>query len=160
MNFKQLQVFAILALSAHTSTDAAQYMDKTPFQIQRSYSPGVITQGGRTVWVSGQTALVDSQGRDISNQFEAQARQVFKQIEEILNHAGANMSDVVQMMVFVRDSKDAEKLQEIRKTLFKDNRFPASSLITAAGFARPGIELEIQVVAVVQDSFTETKASQ
>jgi enamine deaminase RidA (YjgF/YER057c/UK114 family) len=160
MNFKQLQVFAILALSVHTSTDAAQYMDKTPFQIQRSYSPGVITQGGRTVWVSGQTALVDSQGRDISNQFEAQARQVFKQIEEILNHAGANMSDVVQMMVFVRDSKDAEKLQEIRKTLFKDNRFPASSLITAAGFARPGIELEIQVVAVVQDSFTETKASQ
>jgi len=147
----------LLALSAQLNAHCAQFMDKTPFQIQHAFSPGVITQGGKTIWVSGQTALVDADGRDISNQFEPQARQVFKQIEKILSDAGASMGDIVQMMVFVRDSKDGEKLQEIRKSLFKNNNFPASSLITAAGFALAGIEVEIQVVAVVADTYPDHK---
>jgi enamine deaminase RidA (YjgF/YER057c/UK114 family) len=150
-------LFMLLALFAQVNAHCAQFMDKTPFQIQRSYSPGVVTQGGKTIWVSGQTALVDADGRDISNQFEPQAKQVFIQIEKILSDAGAGMGDIVQMMVFVRDSKDAAKLQEMRKALFKNNNFPASSLITAAGFARPGIEVEIQVVAVLADTYPDQK---
>ena len=35
---------------------AAEYMEKTPFQLSRAFSPGVVTEGGRIVWVAGQTA--------------------------------------------------------------------------------------------------------
>ena len=34
----------------------AQYMEKTEAQASRAYSPAVMTQGGRTVWLAGQTA--------------------------------------------------------------------------------------------------------
>ena len=41
---------------------AAEYMEKTPFQLSRAFSPGVITEGGKIVWVAGQTATRDNDG--------------------------------------------------------------------------------------------------
>ncbi len=61
---------------------AAEYMEKAPFQLSRAFSPGVITEGGKIVWVAGQTATRDSQGGDIANNFEAQVKQVFSQIDQ------------------------------------------------------------------------------
>ena len=49
-----------------TVAQAAEYMQKTPFQLSRAFSPGVITSGGITIWVAGQTATEDSQGHDIA----------------------------------------------------------------------------------------------
>jgi hypothetical protein len=34
----------------------AVYMEKSDFQKSRAYSPGVITQGGKIVWLAGHTA--------------------------------------------------------------------------------------------------------
>ena len=54
------------------------YLEGTETQKQRAYSPAVVTQGGRTVWLAGHTATQDTEGRDISYNFEAQVRQVFR----------------------------------------------------------------------------------
>ena len=75
--------FAALALQPVTA-GAAEYMEKTPFQLSRAFSPGVITEGGKTVWVAGQTATRDNDGKDISNNFEAQVRQVVSQIDQVM----------------------------------------------------------------------------
>jgi hypothetical protein len=50
----------LLAMLLSTAAQAAEYMEKTPFQLSRAFSPGVITSGGMTVWVAGQTATQDS----------------------------------------------------------------------------------------------------
>ena len=42
------------------------YLEGTETQKQRAYSPAVVTQGGRTVWLAGHTATQDAEGRDIS----------------------------------------------------------------------------------------------
>ena len=52
-------------LSLPLAAGAAEYMEKTPFQLSRAFSPGVVSEGGRIVWVAGQTATRDSQGADI-----------------------------------------------------------------------------------------------
>ena len=44
---------------------------------------------------------------------------------------------------------EGTEFQKIRGEIFKDGRFPASALITVSHFARPGILIEIQGVAVV-----------
>jgi len=51
----------LLTMLLATAAQAAEYMEKTPFQLSRAFSPGVITSGGITVWVAGQTATQDSQ---------------------------------------------------------------------------------------------------
>jgi 2-iminobutanoate/2-iminopropanoate deaminase len=143
-------LFALL-LSAAT-VQAAEYMEKTPFQLSRAFSPGVVTSGGMTVWVAGQTATQDSQGNNIANNFEAQVRQVFAQIDGVLKRAGGSLDNVVSMTVFIKESRYGDKFVEMRKDFFKNGNYPGSALITVTNFARPGIEIEIQAVGVIGDS--------
>ena len=132
-------------------TAAAEYMEKTPFQLSRAFSPGVITDGGKIVWVAGQTATRDNDGKDIANNFEAQVKQVFSQIDQVLKRAGGSLANVVTMTVFIKESRYGDRFVELRKGKFPDGRFPGSALITVTNFARPGIELEIQAIAVIGD---------
>lgn len=115
---------------------------------QRGYSLGVVTEGGKIVWLAGQTASVDDSGNSIASDFERQARQVFKLLGRTLEKAGGKLSDMVQMTVFITDVRYGTRLTEIRKEVFGDN-FPGSALITITALADPNAKLEIQGYAVV-----------
>jgi 2-iminobutanoate/2-iminopropanoate deaminase len=143
---------ALLAVMVTASAQAGEYMEKTPFQLSRAFSPGVITSGGITVWVAGQTATQDNQGNNIANNFEAQVKQVFSQIDGVLKRAGGSLDNVVTMTVFIKESRYGDKFVEMRKDFFKNGNYPGSALITVTNFARPGIEIEIQAVGVVGDT--------
>jgi hypothetical protein len=47
------------------------------FGKSRAFSPAVVTQGGKIVWLAGQTALTDLDGKSIAHDFDAQARTCF-----------------------------------------------------------------------------------
>ena len=141
-----------LALLLSTAAQAAEYMEKTPFQLSRAFSPGVITSGGSIVWIAGQTATQDNQGNNIANNFEAQVKQVFSQIDSVLKRAGGSLDHVVTMTVFIKESRYGDRFVDLRKEYFKDGNYPGSALITVTNFARPGIEIEIQAIGVIGDS--------
>jgi len=126
-----------------------EHLDKTEFQAARAYSPAVITQGGRIVWLAGQTATRDEAGNDISGQFEAQVRTIFRLIDQTLKRCGGGLAHLVTMTVFINDPRHGDKFVELRKGFFPDGNYPASALITVSHFARPGMLIEIQGVAVV-----------
>jgi enamine deaminase RidA (YjgF/YER057c/UK114 family) len=140
-------LLSVLALPAA----AAEYMEKTPFQMSRAFSPAVVTDGGKIVWVAGQTATRDKDDKDISGNFEAQVRQVFGQIDAIMQRAGGSLANIVSVTVFIKEPRNGDRFVEMRKDYFKDGNFPGSALITVANFARPGIEIEIQAVGVIGD---------
>src|SRR6266850_5749997 len=95
MNLTIRKALLIAAIALPLAASAAEYMEKTPFQLSRAFSPGVITDGGKTVWVAGQTATRDNDGKDIANNFEAQVKQVFSQIDQVLKRAGGSLANVV-----------------------------------------------------------------
>jgi 2-iminobutanoate/2-iminopropanoate deaminase len=129
----------------------AEYMEKTPFQLSRAFSPGVVTDGGKIVWIAGQTATRDKDEKDISGNFDAQVRQVFGQIDAILKRAGGSLANVVSMTVFIKEPRYGDRFVEMRKDYFNNGNYPGSALITVSNFARPGIEIEIQAVGVIGD---------
>jgi 2-iminobutanoate/2-iminopropanoate deaminase len=139
------------AIALPVAASAAEYMEKTPFQLSRAFSPGVITEGGKTVWVAGQTATRDNDGRDIANNFEAQVRQVVSQIDQVMKRAGGSLANIVSMTVFIKESRYGDRFVEMRKDFFQNGNYPGSALITVTNFARPGIEIEIQAVGVIGD---------
>lgn len=148
---KRCHFFAALVLLLPLAAAAAEYMEKTPFQLSRAFSPGVITEGGRIVWVAGQTATRDAQGADIANNFEAQVKQIFYQIDQVMKRAGGSLANIVTMTVFIKESRYGDRFVEMRKDMFKDGNYPGSALITVTNFARPGIEIEIQAIGVLGD---------
>jgi enamine deaminase RidA (YjgF/YER057c/UK114 family) len=128
----------------------AVYMEKSEFQPSRAYSPAVITQGGRTVWLAGQTATRDLAGNDISGNFEAQVNAIFALIDATLKKAGGSLAHMVTMTVFINDPRHGDRFTELRRGFFRDGNYPASALITVSHFARPGLLIEIQGVAVIK----------
>jgi 2-iminobutanoate/2-iminopropanoate deaminase len=109
----------------------------------------VITEGGRIVWLAGKTTTTDVDGRDISGRFEEQARTVFHLMGRTLERAGGSLANLVTMTVFIDDPRNGDAFVQIRRQFFPDGRYPASALLTISNFARPGIVIEIQGVAVL-----------
>jgi enamine deaminase RidA (YjgF/YER057c/UK114 family) len=121
---------------------------KTERAQQRGYSPAVITEGGRIVWLAGQTGTVDDCGNSLAGDFEGQARQIFKAFDATLRKAGGTLADLVQMTVFVTDVRYGERLWKVRKETFGDN-FPGSAMVTITALANPDAKIEIQGYAVI-----------
>ena len=117
----------------------------------RSYSPAIVTRGGRTIYLAGQTALQDQDGKSLVGDFEGQTRTIFKLIDATLKSVGASLKDLVTMTVFINDVRHGDRFVEIRKEHFAPGHYPCSALITVSDFARPGMLIEIQGIAVVAD---------
>jgi 2-iminobutanoate/2-iminopropanoate deaminase len=133
-----------------TATPAkVQHLEATDFQKSRGFSPAVITEGGKTVWLAGQTTVTDLEGKDISGKFDEQARTIFALINRTLERAGGSLANMVTMTVFINDARYGDRFIAIRREHFPDGRYPCSALLTISGFARPGILIEIQGVAVI-----------
>jgi 2-iminobutanoate/2-iminopropanoate deaminase len=113
----------------------------------RGYSQAVVTEGGRAIWLAGQIAAEDAQGRSLAGDFDGQVRGVFAQLDRTLREAGATLADMVTMTVFITDARHGDRFCELRCEIFGDN-FPASALITIAALARPELLVEVQGIAV------------
>ena len=109
---------------------------------ERAFSRAVTTEGGKTIWLGGQTGSPEKN-------FDGQVREIFAELDKTIKAVGGvGLTDMVTMTVFITDVRNGDRLTEIRKEIFK-NCFPASALITVTGLARPGLLLEIQGMAVV-----------
>ena len=133
------------------------FLEPSELQKSRAYSPAVITEGGRIVWMAGQTATVDGDGKDISGNFEAQTRRVFALMAETLRRAGGALTDLVTMTVFIKEPRHGDRFVQVRGELFPAGNYPASALITVSNFARPGMEIEIQGIAVIDDGRIDSR---
>jgi 2-iminobutanoate/2-iminopropanoate deaminase len=115
----------------------------------RAYTPAVITEGAtKTIWVAGHTGGVDDTGKSLAGDFDAQCWQTFRNIEKTLAEAGAKLSDLVTMTVFLIDARYTTRMTELRTEIFGKD-YPASAAITVSGFAQPGMMIEVQSVAVI-----------
>ncbi len=126
-----------------------EHLEGTAWQQARSFCPAVITEGGRIVWLAGQTTLVDLDGRDITGDFEAQARTIFQLLDRTLQRAGGTLANLVTTTVFINDPRHGDRFVQIRNEHFSDGRYPCSALVTVSNFARPGCVIEIQGIAVI-----------
>ena len=119
------------------------------WQTERSFSPAVMTTGAaKTIWVAGHGGLFDKDHNMLKGDFDAQVRQAFANIDETLSQVGAALSDIVSMTVYIADTRHGDRFVEIRKEFFPED-FPASTLVTVTGFARPEMLVEITPVAVL-----------
>jgi len=99
----------------------------------------------------------DAEGRDISGNFDAQVNAIFALIDATLRKAGGSLADTVTMTVFINDPRNGDRFVELRRDTFKDGNYPGSALITVSNFARPGMLIEIQGIAVIGDDCSAAK---
>jgi 2-iminobutanoate/2-iminopropanoate deaminase len=107
------------------------------------YSQAV--KSGNLLFLSGQIPLDPATGALVPGGIEAQTRQVFTNIGEILKAAGASFDAVVSATVYVADLNDFAKVNEIYATYFSAPA-PARATVQVARLPKDSL-VEIQVVA-------------
>jgi 2-iminobutanoate/2-iminopropanoate deaminase len=137
-------------MSDTTKPQVVEHLSGSDRHAGRSYSPAIVTRGGRTIYLAGQTALQDKDGKSLANDFDGQTRTIFALLDATLHSAGAALKDMVTMTVFINDPRHGDRFVELRKEFFKAGHYPCSALITVSNFARPGMLIEIQGIAVAE----------
>ncbi len=101
---------------------------------------------GSFLFTSGQIPLTP-EGQMVAGDAEAQAKQVFSNLDAILTSAGANRSRVVKATVFVADLADFDTINKVYADFFGDHR-PARTTVQVAKLPRDA-KVEIEVVALL-----------
>jgi len=107
------------------------------------YSQAV--RAGNLLFLSGQIPLDPATGNLVEGGVEAQTRQVFTNIGEILKAGGTSFDGVVSATVYLADMNDFGKVNEIYATYFSSPA-PARATVQVARLPKDCL-VEIQVIA-------------
>lgn len=108
------------------------------------FTPAIIS--GDLVFTSGQIG-VDATGK-MSETFEGQFEQVFKNLTAVLEAAGSSSEHMLKATVFLADMNDYNKLNELYRAKFKGDP-PARTTVQVARLPRDA-KIEIEAVAVLK----------
>lgn len=111
------------------------------------YSQAILASG--TLWCSGQIGLDPATGQLTTDGFEAEARQVLRNLDAVLAAAGMTMADVVRLTVYLVDLVEFPKLNEIFAEVLPAP-YPARATVQVSALPRSA-RVEIDLVATRAD---------
>jgi reactive intermediate/imine deaminase len=110
------------------------------------YSQAVLA--GSTLYCSGSIALDPATGEFVGGgDVQEEAKQVMKNMDAILQAAGASAKNVVRCTVFLADLADFDKVNDIYIDYFKDSPIAPSRSCVQAGALPKGALVEIDCIA-------------
>jgi 2-iminobutanoate/2-iminopropanoate deaminase len=102
------------------------------------------------LFLSGQIPLDPATGALVEGGVDAQTRQVFQNIGEILKAGGSSFDRVVSATVYLTDMNDFAKVNEIYATYFSSPA-PARATVQVARLPKDA-RVEIQVIALMPNA--------
>ena len=101
---------------------------------------------GNLIFCSGQLGINPETGKLVDGGVLEEAKQVFKNIQAILEEAGSSMNHVVKTLVLLKDIADFVEVNKIYAEQFNDV-LPARSAFQVAALPLNG-NIEIEVIAI------------
>ncbi|MDV3750795.1 endoribonuclease L-PSP [Elizabethkingia anophelis] len=104
----------------------------------------------RMLILSGQVP-VNQKGEVVGSDIRTQSRQVFQNIQSVLEYCGANFNDIVKLGIFTTDISKIAEFREVRDQFINTANPPASSLLEVKGLFRKDVFIEVEVTAIVKN---------
>ena len=113
-----------------------------------NYKMAARQEGGQLVYISGQVAW-DTNGNVIGKgDVGAQARQVFRNLQQVLQAAGGDLKDLMKITTYITKIEDFPAVAQARSETFP-GELPASTLIVVKGLFNPDFLIEVEGVAAI-----------
>ncbi|MBY0124465.1 2-iminobutanoate/2-iminopropanoate deaminase [Bacillus sp. S/N-304-OC-R1] len=109
------------------------------------YSQGIIVNN--MFYSSGQIPLT-TEGVMVEGDVKVQTHQVFKNLQAVLEEAGASLETVVKATVFIKNMDDFAAINEVYGEYFNSHK-PARSCVEVARLPKDAL-VEIEAVALVK----------
>lgn len=120
----------------------------------RGFNHGIVTSGGRTLFMAGQDAS-GADGRIVApGDLAAQFEQVMRNLKTVVEAAGGATRDIVKLTIFVRSRDDyTRKLKELGRIFraYFGEYYPAMALFEVGGFFQREALVEIEGIAVLSE---------
>jgi 2-iminobutanoate/2-iminopropanoate deaminase len=108
-----------------------------------------VIQLGNLLFVSGQVGRDPQTRRAVPGGVVEETKQIFKNMELLLNEAGSSLQKIVKTTCFLRDFGDFQAFNETYKSFFPTSP-PARTCVQAT--LGPGYSVEIEAVAYVEEA--------
>jgi reactive intermediate/imine deaminase len=102
---------------------------------------------GDTVYLSGQIPLLPSTGVLLEGNVEAQARQVFENMQAVCAAAGGSPADIARLGIFLTDLGDFAAVNAVMAEYFSAP-YPARSTVQVSALPR-GALVEVDAILVL-----------
>jgi 2-iminobutanoate/2-iminopropanoate deaminase len=128
-------------------------MEKHSLQSERApkalgpYSQAV--RWGNMLFVSGQVGIDPETGKLVDGGVEAQARQIFKNLEAVLAVAGINFRRLLKTTVYLKNMADFKAVNEIYAA-HVPAPYPARAAVAVVELPA-GADVEIEAIAALAD---------
>jgi enamine deaminase RidA (YjgF/YER057c/UK114 family) len=116
-----------------------------------AYTQVVTADGGKLIFLAGQTPI-DLQGQPVGvGDLRAQATQVYTNVAAGLAAAGATFADVVKMTAYIVDLNQERRgiVGEVRRQFIADTELAAHTMLGVAALAREEYMVEVDTIAVL-----------
>lgn len=126
-------------------------INPTSLGTPRGYSNGVITQGGRLLFIAGQIGWNDRQqlvGEDLAAQFD----QALANVVAVVTEAGGEPQHIARMVIYVTDRDEYVSNTSAIGERYRNrmgNHYPAMALLVVNGLLEPRAKVEIEATAVL-----------
>ncbi|MCQ9617546.1 RidA family protein [Paenalcaligenes niemegkensis] len=135
-----------------TSTERVKYINpEGACQAQGLYAHTARIPGVPLHFIAGQLAVGDDGGVVGKNDFEAQFRQIFNNMGDVLRGLGLDFNDIVRFNTFLVHSQHIESFMKLRSevfpTLFEGELFPPNTLLVVDRLVKEDFLLEVEAIA-------------
>lgn len=120
--------------------------------LPHGFSQIVVATGGKTIYISGQTAWDQNRqivgGADLAQQ----TRQALRNIQAAIEAAGGSLADIVALRIYIVDYRpeQANAVGGALREFFPEQRRPASTWIGVSALAVPDFLIEIEATAAIE----------
>jgi 2-iminobutanoate/2-iminopropanoate deaminase len=102
-------------------------------------------RAGELIYLSGQVGLDPATGTLVEGGVGAETAQIFKNLADVLAHAGKTLDDVAKANVYLADISDYTAMNEVFAKSFRAP-YPARTALAVAALPL-GARVEIEVIA-------------
>lgn len=145
-------IVGLISIGIEVAAQQIQYINPNGLPVSKNYTQVVATQGGRTIYISGQVSANSTSEIIGKGDFGAQVKQVYENLKTALAAVGATFNDVIKTTTYVVNT-DADKIKlvrEIRSQYYTGPNPPASTYTGVQGLYDKDVMIEIEAIAVVK----------
>lgn len=113
-----------------------------------TYSQAISSRANHTVYLSGQIPLDPTTMEVVSEEFGAQAHQVFENLRAVAAAAGGSLADCVKLNIYLTDLNNFAELNNIMAQYY-DEPYPARAAVEVSALPK-GVAIEIDGVMALE----------
>jgi len=138
LKLKIIIVIAVIFLSGCVQNQAIER--KHYYSWENDYGYSQVVRTGNTLYVSG---IASNKAT-----LDGQIREIYVYIQRILEDYGVDTSAIVKQVIYTTDIEALKGKTALRKSYFKTNEYPSSTIIQIERLYEEKHILEVEIVAV------------